>query len=248
MHYANALLDNDPSCAVIELTLGGARIRCLSDSHLAVTGAEVPLRCAGSRQPMNTVIPIPAGGTMEIGTPSAGLRTYVAVRGGVDVPLVLGSRSTDTISGIGPPQIVAGTKLPVGAADFGKGLGGPATATRTEQCDRPLRVILGPRHDWFTPDAIAVIGSREFMVTSASNRAGIRLQGPNLQRRVKDELPSEGVVTGALQVPPSGQPILLFRDRPTTGGYPVIGVVIEEDLALVAQLRPGSSVRFAILD
>jgi biotin-dependent carboxylase-like uncharacterized protein len=188
-----------------------------------------------------------AGDTIEIGVPSAGLRTYIAVRGGVDVPPVLGSRSTDTMSWLGPARIVTGTTLPIGAVRVGNRPRVPVSVP-SQRLGRPLRLILGPRQDWFDPEAIAAIGSREYVVTLASNRAGIRLQGPTLQRCRQEELPSEGVVTGAVQVPPSGQPIVLFRDRPTTGGYPVIGVVVEEDLSIVAQRRPGSTVRFVIVD
>lgn len=247
MHLANALLDNEGSCAVIELTLGGAKIRCWSDTQVAVTGADASLPCAGEQRPMNTATRMSAGDTIEIGVPSAGLRTYIAVRGGVDVPPVLGSRSTDTMSWLGPARTVTGTTLPIGAVRVGNRPRVPVSVP-SQRLGRPLRLILGPRQDWFDPEAIAAIGSREYVVTPASNRAGIRLHGPTLQRCRQEELPSEGVVTGAVQVPPSGQPIVLFRDRPTTGGYPVIGVVVEEDLSIVAQRRPGSTVRFVIVD
>lgn len=247
MHLANALLDNEGSCAVIELTLGGAEIRCWSDTQVAVTGADASLRCAGEQRPMNTATRMSAGDTIEIGVPSAGLHTYIAVSGGVDVPPVLGSRSTDTMSWLGPARIVTGTTLPIGAVRVGNRPRVPVSVP-SQRLGRPLRLILGPRQNWFDPEAIAAIGSREYVVTPASNRAGIRLQGPTLQRCRQEELPSEGVVAGAVQVPPSGQPIVLFRDRSTTGGYPVIGVVVEEDLSIVAQRRPGSTVRFVIVD
>jgi allophanate hydrolase subunit 2 len=119
MHLANALLDNEGSCAVIELTLGGAKIRCWSDTQVAVTGADASLPCAGEQRPMNTATRMSAGDTIEVGVPSAGLRTYIAVRGGVDVPPVLGSRSTDTMSWLGPARIVTGTTLPIGAVRVG---------------------------------------------------------------------------------------------------------------------------------
>ena len=176
--------------------------------------------------------------------PSRGLRTYLAVRGGVDVRSVLGSRATDTLSGIGPAPLRAGDRLRAGAAtvgfppvDFAPRLGLPEQPV--------LRVILGPHDDWFTPEALEALCSVPYEVTAQSNRVGARLSGSPLVRSVEHELPPEGMVHGALQVPPSGQPVLFLADHPVTGGYPVIAVVCEEDLDLAGQLRPGDMVRFA---
>jgi biotin-dependent carboxylase-like uncharacterized protein len=177
---------------------------------------------------------------VEFGTPSGGVRTYVAVRGGLDVPLVLGSRSTDLLSGLGPAPLTAGDRLAVGRAS------GPITvdvAPGYEPEDEPvLRITSGPRDDWFESLEPLVRGAYE--VSSHSNRVGVRLEGPPLTRRREGELPSEGMVTGALQVPPNGLPIVFLTDHPTTGGYPVAAVVKTAALSALAQARPGTRIRF----
>ena len=162
------------------------------------------------------------------------------MRGGIDVEPVLGSRSTDLLTRLGPPPLRAGTLLPIGpepARDAG------ARRRRTAGragAPHPPR----PRDDWFAADAIDVLVGSDWRVSPDSNRVGIRLDGPPLQRTRSDELLSEGVVTGSLQVPPSGNPILLMHDHPTTGGYPVLAVVLSDDLPVAGQLRPGDRIRF----
>ncbi|TDB95974.1 biotin-dependent carboxyltransferase, partial [Nonomuraea longispora] len=184
---------------------------------------------------------VPAGAELRLGTPAWGLRTYLAVRGGIAVEPVLGSRSTDSLSELGPEPLRAGTLLPVGppggdiVADLAP-LPGPRPAV--------LRVLPGPRDDWFTPEAPAALCAGPYVVSQDSNRVGVRLSGPELVRAKEGELPSEGMVAGAVQVPPSGQPIVFLADHPPTGGYPVIAVVTAADLAVAAQLRPGDEVRF----
>lgn len=169
------------------------------------------------------------------------LRCYVAVRGGIDVPPVLGSRSTDTLGKLGPPPLAAGMLLPIGSPPIGF-----PTVDLAPRAALPvspvLRVTPGPRRDWFTDPARLL--STVYTVSPDSDRVGIRLTGPPLSRTRHDELPSEPCVPGSLQVPPSGQPILFHADHPTTGGYPVIAVVDEEDLDVAAQLRPGQTLRF----
>ena len=196
---------------------------------------------------------VPAGGQVQVGAPSAGLRSYLAVRGGIDVPPVLSSRSADLRSGLGPAPLRAGDLLPVGPpgeqpADQARLEARPALALAMPVPGEPteLRVIPGPRDDWFEPGALDVLCGASYVVTPASDRTGLRLEGPALRRARDDELPSEGVVTGALQVPPGGQPILLLADHPVTGGYPVIAVVAAADIGLAAQLRPGVRLRFVL--
>ncbi|GII00492.1 5-oxoprolinase subunit C family protein [Planobispora takensis] len=188
---------------------------------------------------------VPAGGLVRVGTPATGLRTYLAVRGGVDVPPVLGSRSTDSLSGLGPAPLSPGATLPVGPArelaPITVDAAPPPPAART-----PVRLLAGPRDDWFVPDAPAALCARPYEVSQDSNRVGVRLRGAVLKRAVDGELPSEGMVAGALQVPPDGQPIVFLADHPPTGGYPVIAVVAPADLARIAQLRPGDTVRFRL--
>ena len=180
---------------------------------------------------------------LELAVPPRGLRSYLAMRGGIDVPAVLGSRSTDTLSGLGPAPLRAGDRLAVGSlageepfVDIAA-VGAPA--------ERPvLRVLPGPRRDWLAPEAWAELGRAEWTVSTDSDRVGVRLAGPRLARARDDELPSEGLVPGAVQVPPDGAPVLFLADHPVTGGYPVLAVVVTADLGAAAQLRPGDVVRF----
>lgn len=235
LRLANRLVGNAEGLAGVELTYGMARLRFLDAAWAALTGA--PLAGAAMGAPFW----VPAGAELLLGAPLWGLRTYLAVRGGIAVEPVLGSRSTDSLSGLGPQPLRAGVLLPVGTPEGGISvdlapLPGPREAV--------LRVLAGPRDDWFVPEALAELCARPYTVSQDSNRVGVRLRGPELARAKEGELPSEGMVAGAVQVPPSGQPIVFLADHPPTGGYPVIGVVRGADLPVAAQLRPGDEVRF----
>jgi biotin-dependent carboxylase-like uncharacterized protein len=251
LRRANRLAGNPDGAAGLELTLGRAALRFSGEARAAVTGAPVAVTVTGPAGgtardvPHDTAFGVPAGGEVRVGAPAAGLRTYLAVRGGIDVPPVLGSRSADLRSGLGPPPLRAGDLLPVGEPTPGAAAPGPATAMPAGE-PAVLRVIPGPRDDWFAPGALELLCGGSYAVTPASDRTGLRLDGPALLREHGDELPSEGVVTGALQVPPGGRPILLLADHPVTGGYPVIAVVVSADIGLAAQLRPGARLRFAL--
>jgi biotin-dependent carboxylase-like uncharacterized protein len=180
---------------------------------------------------------------LEVGTATHGVRSYVAFSGGIDVEPVLGSRAADLLSGLGPAPLSDGDRLPLGAP------AGPPGAVDAVPVSAPmgdlvLRLVLGPRHDWFSEAALAGLGEARFTVASASNRIALRTEGPALERAVHLELPSEGLVLGSVQVPPNGHPLVFLADHPTTGGYPVIGVVPVADLAAAAQARPGTGVRF----
>ncbi|HST14745.1 MAG TPA: biotin-dependent carboxyltransferase family protein [Gaiellaceae bacterium] len=228
----NRLVGNPSGVAALEATLDGPVLRFDRPTIVALTGATEPR--------VRTVE------VLEVGRCVGGARTYVAVRGGIDVEPTLGSRSTDLLTGLGPLPLRTGDLLRIGvAAGFEPGLPGtvPAVGASLEPV---LRVRLGPRDDWFTPRALEALVSTSWRVSSSSNRVGIRLEGQPLERARHDELLSEGLVTGALQVPASGQPILLLQDHPTTGGYPVIAVVLADDLPLAGQLAPSMRVRFAI--
>jgi biotin-dependent carboxylase-like uncharacterized protein len=177
--------------------------------------------------------------------PAAGLRSYLAVRGGVLAPLLFGSASADPISGLGLSPLQPGDRLEVGpepaarvAAADEVGSAGPAVT------DVVVRVILGPRDDWLEPDAVRALTNSAWTVTPEGDRVGIRLSGPQLTRSRSEELPSEPIVRGAVQVPPSGQPLVFLADHPTTGGYPVAAVAVDKDTDVLAQLRPGERVRF----
>ncbi|MEK8069913.1 5-oxoprolinase subunit C family protein [Rhodococcoides navarretei] len=239
---ANRLVGNDSGAATLEVTFGGLTLRAEFDAVVAVTGAQVICRVDGTEQGLNSTLVIRAGQELELSTPTWGLRSYLAVRGGIDMPVILGSRSTDTMSGIGPAVLSADTVLSVGndkagwpAAEF---IPAPAS-TQT------LRISFGPRADWFTEHARSTLVHQPWTVTQDSDRVGIRLDGSEpLTRSVDSELASEGMVLGALQVPPSGQPVLFLADHPVTGGYPVIAVVTAADVSAAAQLTPGTQIRF----
>jgi biotin-dependent carboxylase-like uncharacterized protein len=229
----NRLVGNPPGAASLEATLDGPVLRFDRPTTVALTGATTP--------ELRTVE------ELEVGRCLRGARTYVAVRGGIDVEPVLGSRSTDLLTGLGPRPLRAGDVLEIGSVAGDPPPDRPGTVPTTELPDEPiLRVVPGPRDDWFTAAALETLCGEAWRVSSSSNRVGIRLEGPPLERVRGDELLSEGLVTGALQVPASGQPILLMQDHPTTGGYPVIAVVRSDDLRLGGQLAPRQSVRFAV--
>ncbi|WP_344123597.1 5-oxoprolinase/urea amidolyase family protein, partial [Kocuria aegyptia] len=242
---ANRLVGNGPGAAVLEHLLGGLELTAHGEHVLAVTGARAALTVTGPapwRPPLGAPFALRDGERLAVGAVTAGARVYVGVRGGVAVPPVLGSRSTDTLAGLGPAPLATGDALPVG----------PDPGTAVQRPEPPVdwagvasvRVVPGPRDDWFTPAAVEAFFSREWELTPESDRVGLRLAGEPLERMRTDELPSEGTVPGCVQVPPSGLPVVLFQDSPTTGGYPVLGVVHPEDLAVLAQLRPGQRLRF----
>ncbi|MFW3168569.1 biotin-dependent carboxyltransferase family protein [Geodermatophilus sp. CPCC 206100] len=236
---ANRLVGNPPDAAVLESTLGGLAVRAGADLLVVTTGA----RCAGSPA-HNAPLRLAAGAELRLGPPGSGLRTYLAVRGGIAVPPVLGSRSTDLLSGLGPPVVAAGDELPVG--DAAGELPGVDLAPVPEPPggEVTVQVLPGPRADWFPEAAAAALTGTAWTVTGESNRIGLRLDGAPLERARAGELASEGMVRGALQVPASGLPVLFLADAPVTGGYPVIGYVADPDVDRCAQLRPGQTLRF----
>jgi len=255
LRRANRLVGNTEVEAGIELLFGGLELEALTDQVLAVTGAEVPLEitptnkaqsATAARHPAcDAPFALLAGEKLTIGNATRGLRSYVAVRGGIGGPDALGSRSTDTMSGVGPEPLQAGTVLPVEPAKPGSVVGHPEVSPLPDQDQATvLRVVPGPRQDWFSTDALQDFLTRDWTVTPQSNRIGLRLKGQALTRSRDGELSSEGTVRGAVQVPPEGQPVLFLSDHPVTGGYPVIAVVVHADLDKAAQLPPGTTVRF----
>jgi biotin-dependent carboxylase-like uncharacterized protein len=240
---ANRLVANPDDRATVEVTFGGfsARVRG-GDIDIAVTGADTDPAVNGVPFGTNSIHHARDGQVISLGSPHSGLRSYLAVRGGIDVTPVLGSRSYDVMSAIGPLPLQAGDVLPVGehTDDFPELDQAPVAAIEDEVIE--LMVVPGPRDDWFTePD---VLIRTNWLVTNRSDRVGMRLVGMPLEYRWPDrQLPSEGAARGAIQVPPNGQPVILGPDHPVTGGYPVIGVVKDEDIDRVAQVRPGQTVR-----
>ena len=239
LELANRLVGNDVGAACLETTLAGPRLRVDGSTVVALTGAPV------DGAPMNTPIELAAGDVLKVGTAQRGLRTYIAFAGGIEAPRVLGSAATDLLTGLGPAPLARGDRLRLSFAGGGRSSGAPAPEATPPPESPTLRVVLGPRDDWFTSGAIERLLHEPFTVTPASNRVGLRLDGPALDRARQGELLSEGLVPGAIQVPSGGQPILLLADHPTTGGYPVIAVVTDEDLPVAGQLRPGQRLTFA---
>lgn len=182
-----------------------------------------------------------AGSTVRLGAPESGVRTYLAVRGGVDVEPVLGSRSYDTLSRIGPSPLAAGDRLPIGP-DPGTPIDVDVAPQRPQ--GGAVRLWPGPRERWFAGAMDALLAGT-WLVRTESDRVGVRLDGPPLRRAHDEELPSEGLVAGAVQVPHDGRPIVMMADHPVTGGYPVVAIVDPADLATLAQARPGDPIRFA---
>jgi biotin-dependent carboxylase-like uncharacterized protein len=235
---ANRLVGNHDGAAAIEVTFGGLVLHADTDLTLAVTGAPCP------GVPLNAPALIKAGQVLRFGPPRTGLRTYVAVRGGIDVPPVLGSRSTDLLSGLGPAPLTAGLTLPVGcsyAAMPGVDLAPVADPPAGEVV---VRVTSGPRRDWFTDAAWTTFTTQSYAVSSNSNRVGVRLDGKPIERARTGELASEGMTLGAVQIPPSGLPVIFLADHPVTGGYPVIAYLTDPEVNTCTQLRPGQPLRF----
>ncbi len=248
LRRANHIVGNRATDAVLENALGGLTLTAVTDQVLAVTGARTALGVTGGTArrdvPMNAPFALLAGETLTLAAPSVGVRSYLAVRGGIDVPLVLGSRSTDTLSGIGPAPLAAGYRLRILPAVPGNAVHGPESPPAPAAEVTVLRFVPGPRVEWFDEGSVARLAAEEWSVTAQSNRIGLRLAGEPLVRCRPGELASEGTVEGAIQVPPSGLPVLFLADHPVTGGYPVIGVVLAADLDLAAQLPAGARIRF----
>ena len=245
LELGNRLVGNDPAAAALEATLLGPALRFARPALVAVTGAEADATVSGSPLAPGAPAEVPAGGVLELGRCRHGVRAYICVRGGIAVEETLGSRSCDLLTGLGPPPLRDGDLLPLGP-DPGRRPQAASAALPPPPAEPALTVLAGPRDDWFPPEALAALTAATWRVGSASNRVGLRLEGPPLERLDCGELLSEGLVTGAIQVPPSGLPILLGPDHPTTGGYPVLAVVRTADLALAGQLAPGDAVRFRL--
>ena len=256
----NRLVGNDSGCAGLEILFGGFAARFDAPVWFAVTGAAGPVALDGRPVDPHLAQHADAGSVLTIAAPAVGARSYLAVRGGIVAEQVLGSRSSDLLSGLGPAPLRSGDVLAVGGhplaevplLDFV-----PVAEPVADAVE--VRAHPGPRADWFTAAALDAFYAVEWRVSASSNRVGARLDPPRrpahaagvephpvplLERAIAAELPSEPMVAGSVQVSPDGRPTVLLADHPVTGGYPVIAVVADASLDVFAQLRPGQSVTF----
>ena len=253
MENANRLVGNSLEQPVLEFTYGNARIKALQPSVIAFTGANLPITVKTAKGTVfvfekNTPLAIDEGDEIILGRPLAGFRSYMALRGGFKVEPVLKSASFDSLSNLGPKPLSAGDNIFIANNSALR----PVLLSLDDPYFLPeagdkvvLDVVMGPRTDWFTEQSIAMFLEKHWQVTAASNRIGIRLQSDTrLERSRSDELPSEGTVTGAIEVPANGEPVLFLRDRPVTGGYPVIANLVEDQIDLAAQIPIGAFIKF----
>lgn len=246
LQVANRAVGNPEGAAGIEVLLGGLVLQPNAAVVVMVTGAPTPFTVDGRPVPFGEPVTVAARSRLSLGRPPRALRSYVAIRGGIDVPLVLGSRSTDTSSGLGSPPLRAGDRLAIGSppdhpvAYAGSLLipGGPVR----------LRADLGPRDDLMTNAAKDQLAQCDWRVSAHTDRIGVRLEGPRLALTHSGELPSAPIMAGAIQLPPDGQPIVFLRDHPTTGGYPIVACVRAADLDSLGQAVPGEIVQISLRD
>jgi biotin-dependent carboxylase-like uncharacterized protein len=239
---ANRLVGNADGDAALEMTLLGPRLRFETGTLIALAGADMDARLDGVPLPAEVATAVRAGQTLTCHAARNGVRAYLAVAGGIDAPQAFGSRSYDVLSQIGPPPLRAGDRLRLGEL---RGPPRPVPPPPAAGLEVPtVRFLPGPRDDWFVPTALQALTSGAYAVSPNSNRIAVRLLGAVLARAIPSELPSEGLVPGAIEVPPDGLPVVMLADHPTTGGYPVIGVVVSQDLWVLAQAAPGTRVRF----
>ncbi|WP_213073692.1 urea amidolyase family protein [Acinetobacter ihumii] len=249
---ANRIVGNPSHAAVLEILNGGLKLKALQAAVIAITGAdsEIWLEDASGQQvrmPMYQPIALDAGDQLNISMPTKGLRNYLALRGGIAAEQVLGSSSYDTLAELGaaplqPNDLIYAADLTVSSVILDEAA--PQNLPKTGQVTE-VDLILGPRTDWFKADSVQQFFQQSWRVTQESNRIGLRLQGEYpLQRQIQQELPSEGTCTGALQIPPNGQPVLFMNDHPLTGGYPVIAAVAKHHLDVVAQMPAGTLIKF----
>jgi biotin-dependent carboxylase-like uncharacterized protein len=246
LRLGNRLVANPEDAAGIEILLGGFAARATALMTVALTGAAAPATVDGTPVGHHALILLRPGQELRLGPPLAGLRTYLAVRGGVDVAPVLGSRSTDVLSGLGPARLEKGDELPIGPEPATFPLIDVAPVAPPPAGVVTLRVVAGPRDD-HASDPRALAGTT-WSASARTDRVGMRLEGAALAvPEDAGSLPSEGITRGAIQLPPGGEPVVFLADHPVTGGYPVIAVVVDADTDRASQIRPGQPVRFRYL-
>jgi antagonist of KipI len=245
---ANLLVGNEANTPALEMTLLGATLEFEESAVIAITGANCGCKTCEDQVPANAAVELPAGAVLQCGSMTTGARSYLVVQGGFDVPLVMGSASTFVAAHFGGFQgrrLQKGDVLLVGKHDAKR-----VRALRPDALDRvythgPLRITKGAQQDWFSSEAFEKLCSSTYVVSEQSDRTGLRLKGAAMQPRKQVELLTDGIPLGAIQVPQDGQPIILFVDQQTTGGYPKIANMIAADMHRVGQLRPRDEVRFS---
>ena len=260
LRIANLLVGNEPNAAALEVTLGRMRLRFADERLVAWCGGPFQVELGGVEIPPGRAAVASANEELAVTASERGGKAWLSISGGIDVPLVLGSRSTDLRSGFGGLEGRAlrdGDVLELGPSARGATVlaatlrkervarfGAPRAWAAPRGGSLFLRIVRGA--DWrrFEPGAVAMLMRGSFTATADSDRMGVRLNGPKLERARTEELVSEAAVPGTIQVPPDGQPIVLLGDCQTLGGYPKIAQVITVDLPIAAQLRPGHEVRF----
>lgn len=250
----NRLVGNDPGAAALEVTLSGPTLRFHVQTVIVVTGADLGAVLNGDPLPSGYTVAVRPGDTLSFSGGRRGCRAYICVAGGVDVEPMLGSRSTDPLASIGglphrPGEpLKTGDIIPVGkpTADLSE-LKGRVVRWEFVPITFTARFVLGPQHDFFPSEAIQRFINGEYTVTPASDRMGIRLEGPPVPRPRREVL-TEGQPLGAIQILPNGQPIILLAGRGTAGGYPKLGIVISPDVGVLAQARPGDRIQFKPVD
>jgi biotin-dependent carboxylase-like uncharacterized protein len=246
LRLANRLVANPEGAAGVEVTFGGLAVRATARLTAALTGAAAPADVDGTPVGHHSLLALRAGQVLRLGVPPTGLRTYLAVRGGVAVEPVLGSRSTDVLAELGPPRLEPGQVLPVGPEPDALPLVDVAPVAEPPGGTVVLRAVPGPRADRIAD--LSVLASTAWTASSRSDRVGMRLEGGRLDWARGGEIPSEGMVRGSVQVPSGGEPVVFLADHPITGGYPVAAVVVDADVDRAAQVRPGQGVRFRFVD
>lgn len=250
---ANALVANNGDAATLEVTLVGPELEFEDERVVSVAGAEFGLTVDGRGVPANAAFVVMAGARLRFGARARGTRAYIAVNGGIATPPILGSRATHLISAMGGLEgraLKAGDDLPLGDPTAARMPAG-AAGLRSIISELPygharLRVLPGPQREYFAPDALDVLQSAPYAISNSSDRMGFRLQGPKLTHARGADIISDATPLGVLQVPASGQPILLMADRQTSGGYPKIATVISADMSIAGQLGPGDTISFSV--
>ncbi len=252
-HIANALVGNFTDEAVIEMTYLGGSFKFLESNYIAITGADMSPKLDGVPVEMYTTVFVKQDETLTFSAAESGMRAYIAVRGGIDVPVIMGSRSTNLkckLGGLDGRPLKAGDIIPCRDVydEFHKHLIHSAPKEDFGSDEITVRVLLGPQDDYFTDHGIKTFLNSTYTVTNESDRMGCKLSGEKIEYKNTVDIISDGIVFGSIQIPRTGNPIIMLADRQTTGGYAKIATVISVDLPLLAQARPGTKVRFELID